>query len=311
MGSITADVAQVTLDSIGDGVISIDLAGKVTYLNPAAENMTGWSRRAACGRSHQEVLKIVDGDSHEPALNPLTMAILHNRTASLSANCVLIRRDGQEKAIEDTAAPIRDCDGRVRGAVIVFHDVSATHARALEMAHLAKHDALTELPNRLLLNERLTQAMSLVRRRRTSLALLFVDVDRFKRVNDSLGHAVGDQLLRSVARRMAVSVRESDTVSRQGGDEFVILLSEVAHAQDAAIAAGKILGAMDVPHHIENQDLRITVSIGIGVYPADAADADTLVRHADIAMLHAKAAGRAQYRFFEPKMGERAVERFA
>ncbi len=309
--SVATDAAQVTLDSIGDGVIRIDVAGNITYLNPAAERMTGWSRHAAFGRSHLEVLRIVDGDTREPALNPLTFAILHNRTATLSANCVLIRRDGEETAIEDTAAPIRDADDRVCGAVIVFHDVGATRARSLEMSHRAHHDALTELPNRVLLNERLTQAMSLAHRHGTLLALLFVDVDRFKGINDSMGHAIGDQLLRSIAQRMTICVRDSDTVSRQGGDEFVVLLSEVAHPKDAAVCADKILAILGAPHRIEDRDVHVTVSIGIGVYPTDATDVDGLLRDADIAMLDAKAHGRAQYRFFEPRMDERAARQFA
>lgn len=309
--SIATRAAQMTLDSIGDGVISIDAAGMVTYLNPAAERMTGWSSRAARGRSHLEVLRIVDAASREPALNPLSVAILHDKTATLSANSVLIRRDGEETAIEDTAAPIRDAEGAVVGAVIVFHDVGATRARAQEMAHRVQHDALTELPNRLLLDERLTQAMALARRRRSLLAVLFVDLDRFKRINDSLGHAIGDQLLRSVAQRMMVCVRDSDTVSRQGGDEFVVLLPEIARVKDAAVIAQKILASLGAPHRIENRDLHATASIGIGVYPGDGTDADTLLRHADIAMLDAKTRGRAQYRFFEPQMSERVARQIA
>lgn len=309
--SISGDAAIATLDSIGDGVISIDIAGQVTYLNPAAERMTGWSLHAAAGRSHREVLRIVDGGSHEAAVNPLTLAILHNKTATLSGDCVLIRLDGEEIAIEDTAAPIRDGDGRVCGAVIVFHDVGEARARSREMSHRAQHDSLTALPNRALLRERLHQAISMAHRRRTSLALLFVDVDRFKRINDSLGHVIGDELLRSVANRIAKCVRDSDTVCRQGGDEFVVLLSEVAQAADAAISAEKILAALAVPHRIEKRDLRITASIGIGVYPTDGGDAEGLLRHADIAMLHAKARGRAQYRFYEPRMSERAEGQLA
>ena len=163
---------------------------------------------------------------------------------------MLIRRDGYESAIEDTAAPIRDRRGQVTGAVIVFHDVGAARAMSLRMSYLAQHDFLTELPNRMLLNDRLTQAIASAHRHRKSLALLFVDVDHFKRINDSLGHAIGDQLLKSIARRLVACVRSSDTVSRHGGDEFVILLSEVAHPEDAAATADKILAACEqiAPH---------------------------------------------------------------
>jgi len=294
--------AQVTLDSIGDGVISTDVAGTVTYLNTVAESMTGWSRQDACGRPLPEVLRIIDGDSRQPALNPLAMAILHNKSVSLSPNCLLIRRDGHESAVEDTAAPIHDRRGQVRGAVIVFHDVGVARAMSLRMSYLAQHDFLTELPNRMLLNDRLTQAMTLAHRHRKSLAVLFLDVDHFKHINDSLGHAIGDQLLRSIARRLVACVRSSDTVSRQGGDEFVILLSEVTHSHDAVFTAEKVLAAVSRPHHIAHRDLQVTVSVGIGVYPDDGADAEALLKNADFALLHAKHQGGAHHKLFEPNM---------
>jgi diguanylate cyclase (GGDEF)-like protein len=237
------------------------------------------------------------------------MAILHNKTVGLSANCVLIRRDGYESAIEDTAAPIRDQHGKVIGAVIVFRDVSVARAMSLKMSYRAQHDFLTELPNRMLLNDRLTQAIAAARRHRASLAVLFVDVDHFKHVNDSLGHTIGDQLLKSIARRLVTCVRTSDTVSRQGGDEFVVLLSEVARTDDAALSADKILAALGTPHRIDHRDVRITVSVGIGVYPDDGTDAETLLKNADRALLHAKVHGRARREFFEPSMIARAFER--
>ena len=301
--------AQVTLNSIGDAVISTDIAGSVTYLNPVAEKMTGWSWQEASGRPLQEVLRIIDGDSREPALNPLAMAILHNKSVGLSANCVLIRRDGYESAVEDTAAPIRDPSGRVTGAVIVFHDVSVARTMSLRMSYLAQHDFLTELPNRMLLNDRLTQAIASAQRHRTSLAVLFLDVDHFKQINDSLGHGIGDQLLQSIAQRLLTCVRNSDTVSRHGGDEFVVLLSEVSRAEDAASTADKILAAVSRPHRIGNQDLSVTVSVGIGVYPDNGADAETLLENADIALSHAKARGRSTHQFFERHMNAGAASR--
>lgn len=300
--------ARVTLNSIGDAVISTDVAGNVAYLNAVAEGMTGWSRQDAAGRPLEEVLRIIDGDSREPAPNPMAMAMLHNKSVGLSANCILIRRDGYESAIEDTAAPIHDQRGQVTGAVIVFHDVGVARAMSLRMSYLAQHDFLTGLPNRMLLNDRLTQAIASADRHRKSLAVLFLDLDHFKRINDSLGHAIGDQLLRSVAGRLVACVRSSDTVSRQGGDEFVILLSEVTRAEDAALSADKILAAVSRPHRIDHQDLQVTVSVGVGVYPDDGADAETLLRNADLALFHAKANGRGNQQFFKPHMSVRAVE---
>jgi diguanylate cyclase (GGDEF)-like protein/PAS domain S-box-containing protein len=306
---IEKERAEVTLNSIGDAVISTDATGNVTYLNQVAEAMTGWSCPDALGRPFEEVFRIIDSSNPGPALNPMIAAMQQNEAVGVAAGSILVRRDGVEFAIEDSAAPIHDRRGQVTGAVIVFHDVTQARALSLRMAHLAHHDYLTELPNRLLLNDRLVQAMAAARRQQHQLAVLFVDVDRFKHINDSLGHAMGDQLLQSVARRLVANVRGSDTVSRQGGDEFVILLSTVAHAQDAALSANKLLSALSKPHRVGDHDLQITVSMGIGVYPDDGTDADTLVKNADIAMLHAKENGRNNYQFFMPDMNEHAVER--
>src|ERR1022692_800345 len=306
---IEKERAQVTLNSIGDAVISTDVAGNVTFLNQVAEAMTGWPSAEALGRSFSDVFRIIDSANPEHTVNPMAIAMQLNKTVGLSGSCTLIRRDGFESAIEDSAAPIHDRKGQVTGAVMVFHDVTQARAMSLRMSYLAHHDYLTDLPNRLLLNDRLSQAMAAARRQQQQLAVLFVDVDRFKHINDSLGHAIGDQLLLSIAGRLVSSVRSSDTVSRQGGDEFVILLPTVAHAEDAALSANKILTALAMPHHVKEHDLQITVSMGIGVYPDDGIDAKTLVKNADIAMLNAKDNGRNNYQFFKPDMNEHALER--
>ena len=301
--------AQVTLDSIGDAVISTDIRGHVTYLNGVAESLTGWSPADAAGQPFEEVFRIIDATTREAVQNPMALAIRENKTVGLTPNCLLIRRDGVEAAIEDSAAPIHDRRGEVTGAVMVFHDVSTARALSLRMSYLAQHDSLTDLPNRILLNDRLNQAMALAHRHQQQLAVLFLDVDRFKHINDSLGHDVGDRLLQSVAQRLLGCVRKSDTVSRQGGDEFVILLSEVTRAQDAAVSAEKILMALSTPHRIDRHDLHVTASIGIVIYPDDGTEAETLMKHADFAMYHAKDSGRSNYQFFTPDMNVRAIER--
>ena len=156
----------------------------------------------------------------------------------LSANCILIRRDQSEISIEDSAAPIHDRSGSITGAVIVFHDVGISRAMTEEMAHLAQHDGLTDLPNRMLLTDRVNRAIARARRNNTRVAVMYLDLDGFKHINDSLGHALGDKMLQSVATRLVSCVRSSDTVSRLGGDEFVVLLSEISHAADASITTG-------------------------------------------------------------------------
>jgi diguanylate cyclase (GGDEF)-like protein/PAS domain S-box-containing protein len=301
--------AQVTLNSIGDAVLCTDISGNVTYLNLVAEAMTGWHREEATGKPLAEVFRIIDGATRKAAQDPMEMAVEQNRTVGLTVNCVLIRRDGLESAIEDSAAPIHDRTGRVTGAVIVFHDVSAARAMSVQMTHSAQHDVVTNLPNRLLLSDRITQAITLARRQHRPLAMIFLDLDRFKYINDSLGHAIGDELLQSVSRRLLASVRASDTVSRLGGDEFVVLLSEITHPVDAATSANKILHSVSVAHSIGGQELHIDGSIGISVYPEDGEDAETLIKNADTAMYHAKEKGRNNFQFFKAEMNLKAVER--
>ena len=301
--------AQVTLNSIGDAVMSTDVAGNVTYLNIVAQTLTGWSQHEAAGHPLEDVFRIIDGTTRAQAPNPMEFAIRENKTVSLTPNCVLIRRDGAESPIEDSAAPIHDRHGQVTGAVMVFHDVSAARAATLRMAYLAQHDGLTDLPNRILFNDRLTEAMGLASRYRRQLAVLFLDVDRFKHVNDSLGHDIGDRLLQSIAQRLLGCVRASDTVSRQGGDEFVILLSELTHAQDATVCADKLLEALRAPHRIDEYDVQVTASIGIVTYPDDGTDCETLMKHADFAMYHAKDNGRDNRQFFQRDLNLRAVKR--
>ena len=301
--------AEITLNSISDAVIGTDMSGNVDYLNVAAESMTGWSREEARGHPIAEVMKIINGTTRESERNPVELVLQLDKPMGLTAGTVLIRRDGKEAPIEDSAAPIHDLNGQLAGAVIVFHDISAAQAMRMKMTHLAHHDFLTDLPNRVLLNDRITQAIALAKRRGTHLAVLFLDLDNFKHINDSLGHETGDKLLQSVALRLSACVRGSDTVSRLGGDEFVVLVTEDKYAEDAALTADKILGALAAPHAIDKHELHVTTSIGISVYPTDGEDTETLIKNADTAMYHAKEKGRDNYQFFRHEMNVRAVER--
>ncbi|KIF83551.1 diguanylate cyclase [Noviherbaspirillum autotrophicum] len=301
--------SRVTLESIGDGVLSTDVAGNVTYLNAEAERMTGWSRDEAQSRPIAEVFHLIDGETRQRARNPVEMVIEQGKNLALHADSLLVRRDGYESPIEDSIAPIFDRNNDITGAVVTFHDVSEAKAMAHKMAHLAQHDYLTGLPNRLLLSDRLSQAIAYAKRHTTQLAVLFLDLDNFKHINDSLGHAVGDKLLESVASRLVSQVRHSDTVSRLGGDEFVVLVLEDALAEHATITAEKILHALAAPHRLAGHELHITTSIGISVFPADGDDAEALVKNADAAMYHAKKMGKNNYQFFNRAMNELAVER--
>ncbi|HXJ04227.1 MAG TPA: EAL domain-containing protein [Candidatus Acidoferrum sp.] len=304
--------ANVTLDSIEEAVLRTDLHGNVSYLNRIAEELTGWRRKEAQGRPVADVLRFIDGLSRTAIDNALGLATQEAETAKATANCkncILVRRDGIEFGIESKVTLIRDQDGSITGAVVAFHDVSEARAKSLEMSHSAQHDVLTDLPNRVLFNDRLTQAITLAQRQGKQLAVMFVDLDHFKKINDSLGHDVGDKLLQSVAERLTACIRRSDTVSRLGGDEFVILLSQVEHAEDAAFSARKILRALTVPHTIDNKNLDINVSIGVSTYPSDGQDAESLINRADNAMYEAKQNGRNNYQFFRREMHQRLAER--
>lgn len=216
----------------------------------------------------------------------------------------------KQAASDDHLAMLREANANLVIATIDAQKLAEqVQASKVQLDHLAHHDGLTDLPNRILLLDRLGQAIELAHRQGRQLAVMFMDVDRFKNINDSLGHAVGDRLLMSVAQRLVECVRHSDTVSRQGGDEFIILLADVEHAEDAARSAQKMLTALALPHRIDQHDIHASASIGISIYPDDGQDAAALIKSADTAMYHAKGRGGNDYQFFKQDMNARAVER--
>lgn len=296
------DRVQATLNSIADALISTDMAGNITYFNPVAGSMMGWPLKEASGRHLTEIFRIVDATTREPILDPMAKAASENLVGNLPLNCVLVNRDGHEVFIEDSVAPIHDHDQKVTGAVIVFRDVSAARAQSEQITHLAEHDSLTGLPNRMLFGDRVGQAISLARRRGGQAAVLFLDLDGFKQINDSLGHTAGDELLKSIAKRLLVCVRSPDTVSRYGGDEFALLLQDLHQPEDAAAAARRILKALGEVHSVLDRQLHVTASIGVSIYPDDGFDAETLIRNADTAMYWAKKNGSESFQFYTPEL---------
>jgi diguanylate cyclase (GGDEF)-like protein/PAS domain S-box-containing protein len=300
--------AQATLNCIADAVICTDMSGNITFFNPIAGDMMGWRLKDALGRHLTEAFRVVDAATRKAILDPMAKAASENLTGKLPLNCVLIHRDGHEVFIEDSVAPLHDREGKVTGAVIVFRDVSVARALSEQMTHLAEHDSLTGLPNRLLFCDRVGQAISLARRHGGRAAVLFLDLDGFKLINDSLGHAAGDEFLKSVAKRLLSSVRTPDTVSRQGGDEFLLLLQDLHEPEDAAISARRVLRGVADVHLPDHSEQRVTASIGVSVYPDDGLDAETLIGNADIAMYQAKKNGRQSYRFFSRDMNVPVAE---
>ena len=301
--------AGVVLNAIGDAVISTDMLGRIDYMNTAAEDMTGWQREDAKGQPVDQVMHIVNGITRNREETPIALVLRSGLAASLAPDAFLIRRDGSEIPIEDSASPITDWSGQIIGAVLVFRDVSAAQAMARKMTYLAQYDFLTDLPNRVLLNDRIAQAIKTSQRNQGTIAVLFLDLDGFKHINDSLGHESGDLFLQSVARRLTNAVRRSDTVSRRGGDEFLILLTEIHDAENAAAIADKIIASLKLPHLIRGSEAYVTASIGISVCPADGLDAEKLIKSADAAMYYAKANGGDRHHFFGREMNVRSVER--
>lgn len=235
----------------------------------------------------------------------------HLREGAVTSREQGIRATEADQATsDDHMLMLREANSNLVIATMEAHRLTEqVESAKVELDHLAHHDALTNLPNRMLMQDRLGQAIEVARRQRRQLAVMYMDLDRFKHINDSLGHAVGDELLKSVTQRLVACVRHSDTVSRQGGDEFMLLLPYIEHAGDAAVSAQKMLAALAEPHHIDGSDIHISVSIGISIYPDDGQDAQTLIKCADTAMYYAKENGRNSYKFFEQDMNTRAVQR--
>jgi diguanylate cyclase (GGDEF)-like protein/PAS domain S-box-containing protein len=299
------ELAEVTLRSIGDAVITTDLQHRITSLNPIAEAMTGWSQGEALNRRIGEVFRLIDGETRDSMPNPLLDAIARDTIVELRGHAMLVHRNGFETPIEDSAASIHDHAGNVIGGVLVFHDVSATRALVLKMAHMAQHDTLTGLPNRSLLQSRLEQVIVAASRRQGRAALILINLDHFKQINDLLGHTAGDQLLRAFAAHLRSLLRSEDTVSRTAGDEFMVVLPHVDSSREAGMVCEQLMRRWQDQPPPEPAEFNLGFSAGISLYPDDARDVESMLRHADTAMYEAKIQGRNSYRLFTPAMTER------
>lgn len=290
--------AQVTLDSIGDGVITTDTEGTVIYMNQKASELTGWDRLEAAGHQMEEIFEIKDELENRTAENPIRLSLIKKDVVKLADNIILTPRSGHALAIEDSAAPIRDREGSVIGAVLVFHDVTDKRNLLKELTYQAHHDALTELPNRTLFYEYLNQCIISATTHNEKLAILFIDLDRFKIINDSLGHNQGDMLLQHFSERLSRLVGNAGIVARHGGDEFLILLSNLTSEVQAAHLARRILYSFAKPFILQSQEVFITPSIGISIFPTNGENAEDLIKYADTAMYYAKDKGRNNYQFY-------------
>ena len=305
---------RLTLQSIGDAVVCSDAKGMVTYLNPVAERLTGWQAFDAAVHNVDEVVSLRSPDNNEPLPSTLRTAMQQGAPTEPVRGVLVHRTTGQRFQVEETASPITDRHGAVTGAVAVLRDVTDAVAMAERMAHLAQYDPLTDLPNRVLLQDRAQLAMAQALREGKSLAVMYLDLDGFKQINDTLGHAVGDQLLVQFAQRLQAAVRASDTVCRQGGDEFVVLLPGLEAPEAAFCVARKILAACDTPFELAGQRVQVGLSGGIALFPQHGDSFDELSRHADDALYAAKRGGRRRFMFYrgpdldpEPVLPEAAI----
>ncbi len=291
--------AQITLQSIGDGVITTDANSNVEYINPVAEDLTGWKVDDASGRSIDEIFRGFHEETCEPLENPLAVSIRRDRAIKSVRPTLLIRRDGNELYIESTASPIRDGKGSVTGGVLVFHDVSESRELNRRLSYHASHDILTGLVNRREFESRLERALKSARARETSYALLYLDLDQFKIVNDSCGHSAGDALLGQLGALLKSKIRWRDTLARLGGDEFGVLLESCSLDEAMNSAESLRLAISEYKFIWEERSFRLGVSVGVVPITADNEDVAALLSAADSACAAAKEAGRNRIHSFQ------------
>src|SRR5215213_718162 len=300
---------EMVLKSAGEGIFGLDLDGNATFVNPAAARITGWEAEELVGRPQHDVLHHTkpDGSPYPREECPIHAA-LEDGTSHSRDDEVFWRKDGTSFPVEYMSSPIRK-DGEVVGAVVTFKDITGRKALEQQLHHQAFHDPLTELPNRALFMDRLEHALTRANRRGNKVAVLFTDLDNFKVINDSLGHKVGDELLKVVAERVKSYLRPEDTAARLGGDEFTILVEDVASVGEGVQIAERIAEVLQPPFTLDEQEVFITASIGIALNNSTQERAEDLLRHADLAMYRAKHKGKARYEMFEPNMSTEAWRR--
>jgi diguanylate cyclase (GGDEF)-like protein/PAS domain S-box-containing protein len=304
------------LDGIQDyAVFMLDSVGTIVSWNAGAERMHGYTAEEIVGQNYSRLFPVEDIQRGRPQ----EFLRLAARNERYQQEIPRTRQDGSKFIGEVALTALRDANGKLRGFSKISRDLTGrndaeSHLVRInkEMAHLAhsaEHDPLTGLPNRLLLNDRINQAIALAHRHLGKVAVLFLDLDGFKHINDSLGHSVGDKLLQSVSKRLLSCVRSPDTVSRNGGDEFILVLQEMEQPNQAAVTARRVLREVAGVHKLGDLELHVTASVGVSVYPDDGPDAETLIKNADTAMYQAKGSGRKTFQFFTPEMNASAVER--
>jgi len=297
-------LSATVLEHIADGVMVLDPSGRIVAINPAYTQITGYTEREALGQP----VGLTRAARHDEDFQREVWRALAD-IGFWRGELWETRKNGEVYLEWLTVSAVRDDQGLLTHYVCVFSDITRVKESQDKLDHLAHHDPLTALPNRLLFHDRLQHALVRAAREGEELAVLFIDLDRFKNVNDTLGHHVGDELLKQVAAALARCLREGDTLARLGGDEFIVLLEAVQGTPGAANVAGKLIALFEQPFTVSGHELFVTGSVGISLYPRDAADLNMLIRNADVAMYQAKARGRNGYQFYAPSMSGEGVER--
>jgi len=283
--------AYAMLDLVRDAVISTDIESNITYMNQEAEKLTGFSRQDSIGRPLQEIFQVIDMNTRRERADFAQQAMETDCAIELHIDSYLITRQGQELAIEDSETPLYNADQEVIGALVIFHDARYSPETAARMTYLAQHDALTGLLNRHAFTERFHQEAASAQRHKKKMMLLFIDLDDFKELNDSLGHSSGDAVLKTLGQRFLECVRVTDHVCRHGGDEFVVLLSDIEKPEQAFSVVDKLHSAAK-GLRLKGRDISLKLSIGASVYPDDGDSLDTLLPHADSRMYRVKASNK-------------------
>jgi diguanylate cyclase (GGDEF)-like protein/PAS domain S-box-containing protein len=298
-------IRERAIEASTHGIAIIDISTNehtVIYVNKAFERTTGYSEQQALGKN----LITLQGSNAEEVNNKrIELAIREMREETVEMEST--RRNGEVFWCEISVAPVKDSFGNVKHYVCILNDITLRRDMENQLLMQATYDSLTNLPNRVLLMDRVEQAVLQAKKKNTMLAFLFLDLDRFKMTNDTLGHSMGDKLLQSIANRLLIATDDFDTVARLGGDEFVILLSDLENQQEAETIAQNILHAIEKPIQIEQHSLKITASLGISYFPRDGVDYESLMKSADLSMYHAKDNGRNTYRVYEPEMNRRVI----